>query len=192
MSSKPIRPALHTAGSVVTFAFVIDELLPLLGKSLESPEIKDLFSAWNAPFPKKITCTANNDRVKTKLRKDGIELEFGRGGYSKYKKPIPASRKGSYVGMLNLIVITPTYPGPLPFPVSPAVDPDELTRVLGKPKVVEFMGTTTTWRSTFANKYELVASVTASTDGTSLNVMHVNHIFEPDLYTDEDYKAAGL
>jgi hypothetical protein len=171
---------------------VIDELLPLLGKSLETPEIKTLFTAWNAPFPKKVTCTANNDRVATKLRKDGIELEFGRGGYSRYKKPIPGARKGSFIGMLNLIVVTPDYAGALPFPISPAVQPDELTKVFGKPNVVDFMGMTTTWRGTFAKKYELVASTVASLDGTTLKTMYVNYLWEPDLYTLDDYVAAGL
>jgi hypothetical protein len=171
---------------------MINDLLPLLGKSLESAEVKQLFTEWRVPLPKKITCTANNDRVPTKLRKDGIELEFGRGGYSRYKKPIPAARKGSYIGMVNLIVITPRYTGPMPFPVSPSVDPDELTKVFGKPKVVDFMGTTTTWRGTFAKKYELVASAMTSPDGSALKSMYVNYLFEPDLYTDDDYTTAGL
>jgi hypothetical protein len=171
---------------------MLDKLIPLLGKSLDNQEIKALFAEWGVDLPSKITCTANNDTVKTKMKKDGLILSFGRGANSRYMKPIEAAKKGSYIGLFKMIEVTPTYRGALPFPISTAVNPDELTAAFGTPKVVDFMGKTTTWRKVFQEKYELVASISEYTDGSILKSMYISFIYEPDLYTMEEYAAKGF
>ncbi len=76
---------------------MLDQLLPLLGMRIDSDEIKAIFTTWNVSFPKRITCTANEDRIKGKVEKNCVRLYFGRGGNSRYLKPIPAAWKGGYI-----------------------------------------------------------------------------------------------
>jgi hypothetical protein len=53
---------------------MLNKLIALLGKSIDSKEIKDLFAEWKVAYPKTTTYTANNDVVKTKMEKDGLLL----------------------------------------------------------------------------------------------------------------------
>jgi hypothetical protein len=171
---------------------IITDLLPLLGKSLESKEIKALFTAWGVAYPKTITCTANSDTVRTKMEQNGIKLYFGRGGNSRHLKPQPAPRKGSYTGLFTMIEFLPKYKGEMPSNVTQGMDDTELTGILGEPKVVDFMGKTTTWRKPYQDLYEFVVSKTIWQDGKETRAITLSFIFEPDLYTLEDYKKAGL
>jgi hypothetical protein len=72
---------------------MLQKLISLLGKNVETREIKELYVEFGAAYPKTITCTANNDTLKGKIEKDGIKLYMGRGGYSKYLKPMLGKKK---------------------------------------------------------------------------------------------------
>lgn len=173
---------------------MIEKLLSLLGRSIESEEIKSLYKEFDAIYPKKITCTANNDGIKGKVEKDGIKLYFGRGGYSRYLKPILAKTKGSNIGMFTMIEFTKKYKDAIPFGVTYDMKHDELTKKLGKPKVVEFMGKTSTWRKNFTDKHELIVSdmQTTNTSTDMIRSITLSYIWENDLYTMEDYAKANL
>ena len=80
----------------------------------------------------------------------------------------------------------------MPFDVEFEMEADELTEILGEPKTVEFMGTTTTWRKNISDKHEFIVSDMLSADGSSLRSMTVSFIYEPDLYSMEEYEKAGL
>jgi hypothetical protein len=160
---------------------MLEKLIPLLGKSLETEEIKKIYSDWNAQYPKRISCTANEPNIKGKVEKDCIRLYFGRGGNSKYLKPIPTTWEGGFIGMLTMIEFTKKSRGGIPFDVTHAMSPEELTAILGTPKVVEFMGKITTWRKNTSDKHELIVCDNAYTDGTNLRAITLSFIFEADL-----------
>jgi hypothetical protein len=167
---------------------ITTHLLPLLGQSLESEAIKTLFATWGVVYPKTITCTANNDTIRTKMERDGVKLYFGRGGNSRYLKPQLATRKGSYTGLFTMIELTKKYTGPMPFNVMAGMSDSELTAILGEPVVVDFMGKTTTWRKHYQEIYEFAVSKTIWQDGKETKSFTLSFIFETDLYTLEDYQ----
>jgi hypothetical protein len=169
-----------------------DKLIPLLGKSIEDKEIKDLLTAWNIVYPKSIYCTPNNTNLKGKIEKNCIRLYFGMGGNSRYLKPIPTSRANSFIAQFTMIEFTKKRTGDIPFGVRFDMTADDLTAILGTPKVVDFMGKTTTWRKNYSNKHEFIVSDSLFTDGTFLRSMTLSFIYEPDLNTMEEYKKAGL
>ncbi len=171
---------------------MIDKLLPLLGKSIESSEIKALLENWNVLYPSKITCTADSPGLKGKIEKDCIRLHFGRGGNSRYMKPIPTRFKGGFVAMLTMIEFTKKRRGGIPFDVEFAMTADELTAILGEPKVAEFVGTTTTWRKNLTEQHEFIVNDSVAVDGTTLRSMTLAFNYEEDLYTLEDYEAKGF
>jgi hypothetical protein len=160
---------------------MLEEIYPLLGKSIESDEIKALFTAWNVEYPKKTTCTPNNSRVKTKMMKDDVLLNFTMGGYSKYTIPIPAKTKNSYVGIFTMIEIKKKCKIKLPFDISHASTPDDLTNALGEPKVTNFVGKSTMWRKNITDKHEITVSHDEYTDGTTLHSITINFIFDPEV-----------
>ena len=49
---------------------MLDQLIPLLGMRVDSKEIKDIFTEWNAIFPKRVTCTTNEPNIKGKIEKN--------------------------------------------------------------------------------------------------------------------------
>jgi hypothetical protein len=171
---------------------MLEKLIPLLGKRIDSEEIKAIYISWNAVFPKRISCTANESNIKGKVEKDCIRLYFGRGGNSRYLKPLPTSWDGGYFGMLYMIEFTKKSRGGIPFNVTHAMTADELTAIMGTPKVVEFMGTTTTWRKNTSDKHELIVSDMSSMDGSVIRSITLSFIYEPDLYTMEEYEKAGF
>jgi hypothetical protein len=171
---------------------MLEKLIPLLGKSLEADEIKAIYKDWNALYPKRITCTANESSIKSKVEKDCIRLYFGRGGYSRYLKPIPTTWEGGFIGMLYMIEFTKKSRGGIPFGVTHAMSYDELTAIMGEPKVVDFMGKCSTWKKNTSDKHELIVSDTIYTDGSTLRAITLSYIFEPDLYLMEDYEKAGF
>jgi hypothetical protein len=171
---------------------MLENLYNLLGKSIESEEIIALFNEWNIAYPSKTTCTPNNDKVKTKMKKDGLILYFTKGGNSRYLKPIPAKYPNCYIGIFSMIEINDKCKFELPFGVSHQLKPEELTKILGEPKVTNFMGESTIWRKNFNKKYEIVVNHNLYTDGNRINSITINFNYDPDLNTDEDYKKAGL
>jgi hypothetical protein len=168
---------------------IINYLLPLLGKRIDSNEITSLFAEWGVVYPKTITCTANNDTIRTKMEQNGIKIYFGRGGNSRYLKPQPSQRKGSYTALFALIEFLPKYTRPMPFNLRPEMEDSELNLILGEPKVVNFVGETTTWRKPYKDIYELIVSKTTWSDGKETKSITLGFLYEPDLYTLEDYET---
>ena len=171
---------------------MIETLLPLLGKSIESGEIKALFTEFAWAYPSKTTCTANNDTIKGKFEKEGVILRFGRGANSRYLKPILAKTKGTYIGIFCLIEFTKKCPYALPFDVKYDMKPEELTAILGEPRTVNFMGLSTIWRKNYTGKYELIVNDSRIGDTDLLRSMTLTFIYEQDLYTMEEYEKAGF
>ena len=168
---------------------MLDQLIPLLGMRVDSKEIKDIFTEWNAIFPKRVTCTANEPMIKGKIEKNCVRLHFGRGGNSRYLKPIPTSWEGGYFGIFTMIEFTKKRKGNMPFDVEFEMEAEELSEILGESKTDESI---TTWRKNITDKHELVVSDTLSTDGTSLRSITVSFVYEPDLFTMEEYELKGL
>jgi hypothetical protein len=171
---------------------MLEKLYKLLGKSIESDEIKTLFKDWDITYPKTVTCTPNNSTVKTKMVKDGVKLYFTMGGNSKYLKPIPAKKANSYIGIFSMIEIEKKSQLQLPFGISHSLKAAELTKILGNPKVTNFMGETTAWRKNINERQEIVVTHTVYTDGSRIESITITFNYEPDLFTQEEYKKAGL
>jgi hypothetical protein len=157
---------------------MIDKLITLLGKSIESEEIKALFADWNAQYPKVITCTADNPSLKGKVERDCVRLYFGKGGNSRYLKPIPAKWEGGYIGQFTLIEFTKKRKGGIPFDVEFSMTAEELTAILGKSVTTEFVGTSTVWRKNYTKKHELIVTDNVFPDGTTLRSMTLGYIYE--------------
>jgi hypothetical protein len=170
---------------------MLKKLIPLLGKSIESEDIKNLFTELGFAYPSKTTCTANIDAIKGKFEKDGIRLYFGRGANSRYAKPILGKTKGSYIGIFHMIEFTKKCKdGTIPLGIKHTMTSEELTAIFGEPKVVNFMGKNTTWRKNITDKHELIVS--DSEVGSFLRGIIVSFNYERDLYTMEEYEKAGL
>ena len=169
-----------------------DKLIPLLGKSIEDKEIKTLLEEWKIEYPKSIYCTPNYPVLKSKIEKHCIRLYFGMGGNSRYLKPITSSRANSYIAQFTMIEFTKKRTDSIPFGVTFAMTPDELTAILGAPKVTDFAGKTTTWRKNYTKKHELIVTDSIFPDGTAVRSMNLTFIYVPDLNTLEEYEKAGL
>jgi hypothetical protein len=171
---------------------MLEKLIPLLGLRVDNEAIKAIYTSWNAVFPKRISCTANEPNLKGKVEKDCIRLYFGRGGNSRYLKPMPTSWEGGFFGMFYMIEFTKKSRGGIPFGVTHAMSADELTAIMGQPKIVEFMGKITTWRKNTSDKHELIVCQNDNTDGTTARSITLSYIYEPNLNTLEDYQKAGF
>jgi hypothetical protein len=173
---------------------MIEKLEKLIGKSIESNEVKSLFEEWGVPYPKKTTSTANNSSLgDCKMKIDGYSLHFHIGFNSKYAKPIPAKRKGSYIGLFREIIFTPAYKGVLPFGLQVSMSVAEITQILGQPKTTSFMNLeTTTWRKPYKDKFEVLAYDTELSNGKLIREMRISLAWDNDLSTMEDYEKAGL
>ena len=91
-----------------------------------------------------------------------------------------------------MIEFTPKRTDSIPFGVTFAMTPDELTAILGAPKVTDFVGKATTWRKNYTKKHELIVTDSIFPDGTALRSMTLTFIYQPDLNTMEEYEKAGL
>jgi hypothetical protein len=173
---------------------MIERLEALIGKSIESDEIKALFAEWNVAYPKKTTVTPNNSSLgDCKMKRDGLSLHFHFGGNSKFAKPIPAVRKGSFTALLREIIFTPKYQGNLPFGLSINMTSQEITKILGEPKIVNFMNLDSIiWRKPYKNKFEVLASDVELEKGKFVKEMRISVMLDADLNTLEDYEKAGL
>ena len=94
-----------------------DKLIPLLGKSIEEKEIKELLKEWNVVYPKNIHCTPDYTILKGKIEKHCIRLYFGLGGNSRYLKPLPSGREGRFIAQFTMIEFTPKRTDKIPFDV---------------------------------------------------------------------------
>ncbi|MDZ7879652.1 MAG: hypothetical protein U5L45_18385 [Saprospiraceae bacterium] len=174
---------------------MINELVPLIGKRLDSDEIRAIFTAWNVPIPKKTACTANNSSMgDCKLRKDGLSLQFGMGGHGELVKPIQIDKKGSrFEGICIFVCAQKGYEGAFPFDISIEMTAEELTKILGEPKEDDFMGIyTRTWRKDFEGDYE-VLYIENIFDGKKREVqMRIQCKWDNALETLADYEKMGL
>ena len=165
---------------------MLEQLIPLLGMSIVSEEIKALFVDWKVPYPSSVTCTANKPGLKGKVEKNCIRLHFGRGGGSRYLKPIPTTWKGGNVCIFTAIEFTKKRRSEIPFDLRFDMTADEITAILGEPVVL--VGETNTWRKNITDKHELIVRDSLFKDGTSTRSMTVSFVYEADLHTSEDYK----
>jgi hypothetical protein len=173
---------------------MIEKLEALIGKNIESEEIKSLFAEWNVAYPKKTTVTPNNSSLSDcKMKRNGLELHFHLGGNSKFAKPIPAVRKGGFVALLRELIFTPKYQGELPFGLTVNMNPQEITKILGEPKVTNFMHLDSIiWRKPYKDKFEVIASDVELEKGKFIREMRISVMWDNDLDTLEDYEKAGL
>jgi hypothetical protein len=169
-----------------------DKLLPLLGKSIEDEEIKSLLKEWNIAYPKSINCSANYRTLKGKIEMHCIRLYFGMGGNSRHMKPMPASRANSYIAQFTMIEFTAKRKDGIPFNVRFDMTPEQLTKIMGTPKVTDVIGKSTVWRKNYTTEHELIVSDDLYSDGTSLRSITLTFVYEPELDTLEDYEKAGL
>jgi hypothetical protein len=161
---------------------MLEKLVPLLGKSIESEEIKSLFTELGFKYPIKTTCTANNSNVKGKFEKDGLILYFGLNKFSRFTKPILGKTKGTYIGVFHMIELSKKCKeGVIPFGVKYGMKADELTAIFGEPKVTDFVGKSTIWRKNYGDKHELLVNDSSYSDGETLRSVTLQFIFEPDL-----------
>ena len=167
---------------------MLEQLIPLLGMRVDSKEIKDIFTDWNAIFPKRVTCTVEQPNIKGKVERNCIRLYFGRGGNSRYLKPVPASWEGGFFGIFTTIGFTKKRRGDIPYDVEFDMEADELTEILGEPVVTDVA---TTWRKNISNKHELVV-FDGIIEGEQTRTMNISFVYEPDLFTMEDYELKGL
>jgi hypothetical protein len=171
---------------------MIEKLISLIGKRIDSAEVKALFAEWNVAFPKKITCTPNNSSLGyCKLKKDGLSIEFGLGGHGKLVKPVPNS-KNNYIGLALFVDVDKKYQGEFPYGVTLQITAAELTKIWGEPKQTEFMNTTTTtWRKDYKNDYEVLLYEDLI-DGKSARGLRVQCKWDDSLGLLADYEKAGL
>lgn len=167
---------------------MLEQLIPLLGMRVDSKEIKDIFTEWNAIFPKRVTCSENEPTIKGKIERNCVRLHFGRGGNSQYLKPNPTSWEGGYFGIFTTIEFTKKRKGDMPFDVEFEMEADELTEILGEPVVTD---SSTTWRKHISDKHELVV-LDSIVEGLPSRSMKISFVYEPDLYTMADYELKGL
>ena len=72
----------------------------------------------------------------------------------------------------------------MPFDVEFEMEANELTEILGEPVVVD---SSTTWRKNITDKHELVV-LDSIIDKEPTRSMKVSFVYEPDLYTMEEYE----
>jgi hypothetical protein len=166
---------------------MIEKLIPLLGQSIESETIQQLFAELGLKYPAKTTCTPNHSTVKGKMEKDGVLFYFTMGLNSRYLKPIPAKTKNSYIGIFSMIELTKKCTFDLPFGVNHSLQPDELTAILGIPKITEFLGKSTIWRKNYTDKHELVVNDSVYMDGSTARSITLTFIWEPEFASEADF-----
>jgi hypothetical protein len=171
---------------------MIDKLIPLIGKRIDSEDVKSLFNEWKIVFPKKITCTPNNSSMgNCKLKKDGLSIEFGLGGHGKLLKPVPKT-KLNYIGLVLFIEIDEKYAGLLPFDINYNTSEAELTKVLGTPKETNFMNVLSKiWRKEYKEDYEVLVNI-ETVEGKPEKKMRIQCKWDDNLELLTDYEKAGL
>jgi hypothetical protein len=166
---------------------MIEKLISLIGKRIDSDEVKALFTEWDIAFPKKITCTANNSSLgNCKLKKDGVSIEFGKGGNGKLLKPVPGG-KNNYIGLAIFINADKSYKDDFPFDLKYGTEEIELTKILGQPKETSFMNIVTKiWRKEYKLDYEVLVTINMI-EGKLEKEMRVQCKWDDTLELLEDY-----
>lgn len=134
---------------------MIDKLLNLLGKSVDTQEIIDLYAEFGVKYPTKITGNSNTSMLKGSVKKDGIELHFGVTKNGKYLNPKPTKTAGTYIAVFVMIQILKEYKDEIPNGIKYNMPHDELTKILGKPKELNFMGKSIIWKKNISDKHEI-------------------------------------
>jgi hypothetical protein len=159
------------------------ELLPFLGLSIESQEVRDLILKYDTKYPSYTTCTGNSFGLKSVLEKNTLVLYFGPGFNCSFTKPILAKRKGSYIQQVTAIGFMRNYKGMLPFELKAGMSNEKLTKILGEPSVNNIVIKTTTWRKQINDKMELIIGQI-----DCKNEFNISFLYNPDLNTMEDYE----
>ncbi len=134
---------------------MLEKLLNLLGTSVDTQEIKDLYAEFSAKYPTKITGNADTSMLKGRVKKDGIELHFGVCDNGQYLNPKKTGREGTYIALFVMIQILKEYKGEIPHGIKYNMSADELTKILGQPKEVNFMGKSFIWKKDISDKHEM-------------------------------------
>jgi hypothetical protein len=134
---------------------MIIKLLSLLGTSVDTQEIKNLYADFGAKYPTKITGNADTSMLKGRVKKDGIELHFGVTANGKYLNPKKTEKEGTYIAMFLMIQILKDYKGEIPHGIIFDMTSDELTKILGKPREDNFMGKNFYWKKNISDKHEI-------------------------------------
>jgi hypothetical protein len=134
---------------------MLEKLLSLLGTSVDTQEIKDLYAEFGAKYPTKITGNSDTTMLKGRVKKDGIELHFGATKNGKYLNPKPTKTAGTYIALFVMIQILEKYKGELPHGIKFNTSADELTKILGKPNELNFMGKSFIWKKNISDKHEI-------------------------------------
>jgi hypothetical protein len=134
---------------------MLQKLLNLLGTSVDTQKIIDLYAEFGAVYPKKITGNANISMLKGKVEKDGIALHFGVCDNGKHLNPKKTKKQGTYIALLLMIEITKNYKGEIPLGIKYTMHPNELTQLLGSPKEIDFMGKSFIWKKNISTQHEI-------------------------------------
>jgi hypothetical protein len=134
---------------------MLEKLLNLLGTSVDTQEIKDLYAEFGAKYPTKITGNADTTMLKGRVKKDGIELHFGATRNGKYLKPKETAKKGTYIAVFVMIQILKDYKGEIPHGIKFNMKTEDLTKILGAPREDNFMGKSFYWKKEISDKHEI-------------------------------------
>jgi hypothetical protein len=80
----------------------------------------------------------------------------------------------------------------LPFKIQRLMSSGKLTKILGEPKIINFISKTTIWRKNFNETQKIVVSHDVFTYGTQIESITIIFDYDPDLSIEEDYKKIGL
>jgi hypothetical protein len=161
---------------------MLEKLLSLLGTSVDTQEIKDLYAEFGAKYPTKITGNADTSMLKGRVKKDGIELHFGAVKNGKYLNPKPTKTAGTNIALFVMIQILDKYKGEIPHGIKYNMSADELTKILGKPKEVNFMGKSFIWKKNISDKHEIKIDDSRGMDETEAftRTIMLQYIWEED------------
>jgi hypothetical protein len=134
---------------------MLEKLLSLLGTSVDTQKIKDLYAEFGATYPTKITGNADTSMLKGRVKKDGIELHFGVTANGKYLKPKKTEKEGTYTAMFLMIQILDKYKGDIPHGIKFDMKAEDLTKILGAPREDNFMGKSFYWKKNITDKHEI-------------------------------------
>lgn len=153
---------------------MVDQLIALMGHSIESEEVKKLLVDWNVIYPRKVFCTAENPILKDKIEKHCVRLYFGIAGESPFLTRIPTGWEGGFIAQLVRIEFTPKRTYFIPFDITYAMTQEELTRALGEPIVTqEDEVTITTWRRPYTEQHELIVKETVKGEAAPVRAIHL-------------------
>lgn len=116
----------------------INDIIPLLGQPIHTPQMVQFFEQYDFKYPKKLTKSGNTSEptfwVVHKKRK--VDLLFSIEGHSKKYPPVPAERKNTFYPILSDVrIYTDKDIENMPFGLNMAMSFDELKSTLGEPEI---------------------------------------------------------